>query len=82
MPHEPIYQTLNEVFRDVFDDPSITVDSDTVAGDVPGWDSMTHVSLVVATEAKLGIKFKSAEMEALKNVGQLVEVISRHLSAK
>jgi acyl carrier protein len=79
MQNEEIYRALNEVFQDVFDDDSIRLTSATVADDVPGWNSLTHISLIVATEGKLGIKFKTAEIEGLKNVGHFVEVISSHL---
>ena len=75
-----IYEVLNEVFRDVFDDDSIRLESTTVAADVKGWDSMNHINLIVATEARLGIKFRTAEMEAMKNVGEFVAVIARRLS--
>jgi len=82
MQNERIYQRLNDVFRDVLDDPSIVLSSETVAADVRGWDSMNHVSLIVATEAEFKIKIKTAEMEGLKNVGEFVEVIARRLDGK
>jgi acyl carrier protein len=53
-----------------------------VADDVPGWDSMNHINLIISTESRLGIKFKTAEIEGLRNVGHLVEVISKHVSGK
>jgi len=46
------------------------------AADVPGWDSFNHINLIVATEVQFKIKFKTAELESLRNVGHLVEVIA------
>jgi acyl carrier protein len=82
MQTEEIYFVLNDVFRDVFDDASLQVTADTVAADVSGWDSMNHIQLIVATEARLGIRFKTSELESLKNVGELAEIIGKRLSGK
>jgi acyl carrier protein len=74
--NEQIYAQLTDVFHDVFDDTSIRLSPDTAAPDVPGWDSLNHVNLIAATELRFGIRFKTAELESLHNVGQLVDVIS------
>jgi acyl carrier protein len=76
---ENIYRVLNEIFHDVFDDESIRLTSETTAQDIPGWDSRSHISLIVSAEARFGVKFRTAEVEGLKNVGHLAEVIQRHL---
>ena len=57
MTREEIYDKLNEVFQDVFDDEDITVNDATVASDVDGWDSLEHINLIVAVERCFGIKF-------------------------
>ena len=70
-----IYDELNGVFREVFDDPALTVGPDTTAADVPEWDSQNHIGLVVATEAHFGVRFRTAELESLKNVSDFVALI-------
>ena len=70
-----IYDELNGVFREVFDDPALTVGPDTTAADVPEWDSQNHIALVVATEAHFGVRFRTAELESLKNVSDFVALI-------
>jgi acyl carrier protein len=72
-----VLTTLTELFRDVFDDDAIVLSLATRADDIAGWDSLNHISLLVAAEMRFGIKFRSAEMEGLKNVGELVAVIAR-----
>ena len=52
-----IYEKLNEVFRDVFDDDSILVTSETTSKDIEDWDSLEHINLVIAVERKFNIKF-------------------------
>ena len=73
----PILGTLTELFRDVFDDDAIVLGAATTAADIPAWDSLNHISLLIAAEMRFGIKFKTAEMEDLKNVGELVAMITR-----
>jgi|HubBroStandDraft_3_1064219.scaffolds.fasta_scaffold1818781_1 acyl carrier protein len=77
-----ILQQLTEIIRDVLNDDALTLKPDTVAADVPEWDSFNHINIVVATEAKFGIKFKTAELEQLRNVGEFVALIKQKLSQK
>jgi acyl carrier protein len=76
---EQIYARLTDIFRDLFDDESIVLTPETTAADVPGWDSFNHINLIVATEMAFKIKFRTAEIESLRNVGHLVQVIQAKL---
>jgi acyl carrier protein len=75
MTEEEILQELSSVFRDVFDDETITLRPETTAEDIDGWDSQAHVTLVVATEMRFGVRFRTAELESLRNVGDFVRLI-------
>jgi acyl carrier protein len=66
---------LNAVFRDVFDDDSISVTPSTTAKDIDGWTSVMHVSLIVSVERAFGVRFRSHEVAGLKNVGELIAMI-------
>ncbi|MBO4459592.1 MAG: acyl carrier protein [Clostridiales bacterium] len=79
MTREEVYEKLNEVFQDVFDDEDITVTDETVASDVDGWDSLEHINLLVAVERAFGIKFTMGQTTHLKNVGEMVDVIIEKL---
>ena len=70
---------LNQVFQDVFDDDELVVDEKTTAQDVEGWDSLTHVTLLVNVEKAFGVRFSSSEIASLKNVGQLVSLIDHQV---
>lgn len=70
-----IYAKLNEVFQDVFDETSIKVTPDLSAKDVDGWDSLTHIRLILTIEKAFKIKFSTSEIGKLGNVGDLVAVI-------
>ena len=73
MSREEIFETLNEVFRDVFDDESITVNDQTTAADVDGWDSHMHISLIDAVEEAFDIRFDMKTVVKMKNVGEMVD---------
>lgn len=80
MERADIYTKLNEVFRDVFDDDSITVNDNTTANDIEDWDSLEHINLVVAVENCFKIKFNMGEVASLKNVGEMVDLISAKIN--
>ncbi len=75
MQKEEIYERLNEVFRDVFDDENIEVNENTTSADIEDWDSLEHINLIVAVENEFGIKFNMGEVTTMKNVGEMVEII-------
>jgi acyl carrier protein len=74
-----IQSVLQEVFQDVFDDPSIVITRATTARDVEGWDSFNHVRLIVAVEEKFKIGLSTAEVADLRNVGELIDLIGSHV---
>lgn len=76
MTEPDILGALTEIMHDVFDDDDIVVGMDTTAADVAGWDSQAHIMLIMAAEQKFGVRFRTAEFEALHNVGDLVRLIA------
>jgi acyl carrier protein len=70
-----LYAGLNEIFRQVLDDDTISLTPSMTAEDVEGWDSMNHIFIVVEIEKRFGVKFQAAEMEELKNVGELAALV-------
>lgn len=75
MTRETVYERLNEVFQDVFDDETITVRDNTTADDIEDWDSLEHINLIVAVEKCFGMKFTMGEVTGMKNVGAMVDII-------
>ena len=70
-----ILDRLTPIFRDVFDDDSITLHPEMTAENIDGWDSLAHIRLVLAIERSLKIKFTSSELDGLKTVGEFVEIV-------
>ena len=76
---DEIYERLNSVFRDVFDDDSITVNEDTTADDIEDWDSLNHITLIDAVESEFGVRFTMGEVSGMKNVGEMAKIISKRM---
>lgn len=79
MTMEDIFEGLNEVFRDVFDDEDIIVTEGTTSEDIEDWDSLEHINLIVAVEKKFGMKFSMGEVTTMKNVGEMAEIIKSRI---
>ena len=79
MSREEIYERLNEVFQDVFDDDDIEVNDETTAKDIDGWDSLRHISLLGAIEDEFDIEFSMGQTVSMKNVGEMVALIQSKL---
>jgi acyl carrier protein len=75
MEEREIYSKLRDVFVDVFDDDSIALSPETTASDVDGWDSLTHVRLLMTIQKSFKIKFTTSEIGKLQNVGDLARRI-------
>jgi len=75
MDEPQIYARLAEIFEDVFDEDSIKLTPDLSAKDVDGWDSLTHIRLILTIEKAFKIKFSTSEIGKLENVGDLVALI-------
>ena len=75
MDEAQIFDRLTEIIRDVFDEDSIVVTPELSADDVDGWDSLTHIRLILTVEKSFKIKFSTSEIGKLENVGDLVALI-------
>jgi acyl carrier protein len=75
MDEPQILARLTEIFRDVFDDDSIKIVPELSAKDVDGWDSLTHIRLILTIERAFKIKFSTSEIQHIQNAGDLVGLI-------
>lgn len=76
-----LIEKVNDIFRMVFDDDTLAVTEETTANDVDGWDSLTHMNLIMALESLFSIRFSPKELGSLRNVGDLLGVIQRKSEA-
>lgn len=76
MQREEIINQVQDIFRDVLDEEEIILADTTTADEVEGWDSLSHIQLVVGIEKRFNIKFTSKEILSWKNVGELIDCIA------
>lgn len=72
---------LEEVFREVFNNPDLTLNELTTSNDVEGWDSFSHINLIAAIEVYFNIEFSQSEALGFENVGELLEAINTKLKS-
>jgi acyl carrier protein len=70
--------SLQEIFRQVFDDDGLVVTADTSRRDVADWDSVAHVKLILSLEEEFGVRFTEDEVSSLQTVGELLAAIETH----
>ena len=75
MTREAIFEKLNEIFRNNFDDDEIELNDETSSSDIDDWDSLEQINLVVAIQDAFNVKFNIDEVNAMKNVGEMVDLI-------
>jgi acyl carrier protein len=80
MDQAQILTRLSEIMREVLDNPSLVLTPDTTAADVADWDSMTNITFIVEVEQRFGVKFKTAEIEEMRNVGDMVKMLTEKLA--
>ncbi len=79
MNREEIRNSLQEIFKDVFDDDSIEIEDSTSAADIEGWDSLTYISILAAVQDEFHVSFDMDEIVAMKNVGEMIDAISKKM---
>ena len=75
MTREEVYEKLNGIFQEVFDDDNIEVCDSTTSAAIEEWDSLEHINLVVAVEQEFGFKFDMGQVVSMKDVGEMVDII-------
>jgi acyl carrier protein len=75
-----VLSQVQNVFRDVFDQPELVIKPETNSTHIEEWDSLAHMSLVTAIERQFKIRFALGELQALKNVGDMVQLIEKKMS--
>ncbi|QJR36201.1 acyl carrier protein [Gemmatimonas groenlandica] len=70
-----ILQQLQTIFRDVLDNDSVSISRASTGETVEGWDSLAHINIVAAVEDEFGVRFALGELQELKNIGDMIDLI-------
>ena len=77
MDKQSIFDAVQQIFRDNFDDEELVITPETCADDIEDWDSLEQINLLTAMEKKFNIKFKLSDVRGLKDVGDLLDLVAR-----
>jgi acyl carrier protein len=75
MTREEMFDGVQDIFRDIFDEDDMVIEDKTNSDDIEDWDSLNHINLVSAIEKEFKIKFALGELMTLKDVGAMVDLM-------
>lgn len=75
-------ERMQSVFRDVLDDDGLVLRPEMTAADVEAWDSLMHINLIDGIEREFKVRFTTAEVTALKNVRDLMDLVEKKRAPK
>ncbi len=76
-----ILEKLQSIFRRVLENQEIVLRPETTGDDIEEWNSLTHIYLIVAIEKEFKVKFRTAEIVPLKNLGEMVALLQKKLGS-
>ena len=79
MTREEIFNEVQDIFRDIFDEDDLIIVDSTNSDQVEDWDSLNHINLVSAIEKEFKIKFALGELMSLKDVGAMIDLMEKKL---
>jgi len=82
MSRAEMLQKINRIFKEVFDDGELVITERTYSADIEDWDSLAQITLITEVEDVFGIQFLLEDVTKMKNVGDMMDVIERELTAK
>jgi len=75
-----ILSKMQDIIRDIFDDESIVLTTDTTAADIEDWDSVTNMIIIEEVEKTFSIRFTTSELMSIKNIGEYVDCITKKIN--
>ena len=76
MTKDDMLNTVQDIFRDIFDEDDLVVDYSSNSDSIEEWDSLAHINLVTAVEQEFKVKFALGELMSLKDVGDMIDLIT------
>ncbi len=79
MTKKEIFEKIQNIFQNVFDNSEMKIENSSNSSNVENWDSLNHINLVVAIQKEFRIKFDLKEIQAFKNVGEMVDLVEKKI---
>ena len=82
MTSDQVLSSVQDIFRDIFDEKDLIIENGTTSNDIEGWDSLNHIGIISAAEKEFRIKFALGELSTLKDVGSMIDLIIEKLKSE
>ena len=79
MVREEVFNSVQDIFRDIFDEDQLVIENSTSSAQIEDWDSLNHINLVSAIEKEFKIQFALGELMVLKDVGSMIDLMMKKL---
>jgi len=80
MNREEIFNKVQDIFRDIFDEDELVIQESSSSDDIEDWDSLNHINLVSAIEKEFKIRFALGELQSLKDVGAMIDLMVQKIA--
>ena len=77
-----LFKSIAQTLALVFSCREEEINHLTCSADIPNWDSLNNIKMLIAIEKKFNVKFKGVEVSSLENVGELLELVQKKLMNK
>ena len=77
MEDDLIEAQLSRTILDALNLKSFPLKKGTRSFEVPGWDSLSHVTVIMAVEDAYKVRFSTGDIVALQSVGDLEQLLKR-----
>lgn len=74
---QSVLEQIAPLMRDLFDEYHGPITLETQAKDIPQWDSLAHVQLIVLVEKLAGVRFSTQEIDRFRRLGDMVDAVNR-----
>jgi acyl carrier protein len=79
MNNQEIFEKIQTIFRNVFDNPELNIERSTNSSSIEDWDSLNHINLVVAIEKEFKTRFDLKDIQSLKDVGEMTDLVEKKI---
>jgi acyl carrier protein len=76
---EEVVKRTQDIFRDIFNEPTLVISDSMSARNIGQWDSLNHINLLSAIQQEFAIKFALTELQSLNNVGAIIDLILKKI---
>jgi acyl carrier protein len=82
MPRSELSSRLAELAALAFNQPAGRFTDSTAAQDIPRWDSLNYVKLLISIEEEFDLEFANVDLNNPENWGQFVDMVARKRLAR